>query len=76
MLSDETKKLNQELKDESSRLTDTNVKSDTCRAVLLIGITQKDYENLQRLAAENTRIKNYGVLVRKVIRDAVRQLDK
>ncbi len=61
-----------EIRAESGRLTDTNAKSEKVKEVLLIGLTQKDYDNLQILAARNPRIKNYGVLVRKVLKEAAR----
>ncbi len=55
-------------------MTDTNVKSEKVKSVLLIGLTEKDYEALQVLAARNPRVKNYGVLVRKVLKDAAKSV--
>jgi len=63
-----------EVKEESGRMTDTNWKSEKCRAVLLVGLTQKDYDALQVIAADHPKVKNYGVLVRRVLNAEAKRL--
>lgn len=63
-----------EIREESARLTDTNVKNEKTKAVLLIGLGDKDYEALRVIAAHSPRTKNYAVMIRKVLRDEARRL--
>lgn len=62
------------VREESQRMCDTSVAREDVRQILLIGITEKDLDNLNALAAADGRIKNYAVLVRRLIARAVREL--
>ena len=62
----------EDIRELSSRLTDTNAKKENTHAVLLVGLTEKDFDALQKCAAQYPKIKNYGVLVRRVIRQAAK----
>jgi hypothetical protein len=65
-----------EIKEESGRMTDTNWKNEKTRAILLIGLTQREYDALQVIATDNPKVKNYGVLVRRLLaREAKRLTD-
>jgi hypothetical protein len=65
-----------EIKEESARMTDTNWKNEKTRAILLIGLTEKDYIALRLIADNNPKVKNYGVLVRRLLaREAKRLTD-
>lgn len=65
-----------EIAEESKRMTDTNVKGEKTEQILLTGLTRKDMENLNLVASYYPRIKNYGVLIRTVLRDRAKALPK
>ncbi len=57
-------------------MTDTNWKNEKTKAILLIGLTEKDYIALRIIADNNPKVKNYGVLIRRLLaREAKRLTD-
>ncbi len=67
-----------EIKEESARMTDSNQKDAKARAktkaVLLIGLKQRDHDNLAAIAARYPDVKNYGVLVRRLLAREAKRL--
>jgi hypothetical protein len=70
----QTPKADKEAQKERARYVDSNVDKDDVKEILLIGITAKDYDALQVLAKHNPRVKNYGVLVRRLIQAEAKRL--
>ena len=58
---------------EKARLVD-NLSRDSEEATLWLGISRKDYEALQIVAAAHPTVKNYGVLVRRLIHAEAKRL--
>ena len=63
-----------EVAEDSHQLTDTNTPGEKVKKILLVGLTEKDIEHLSTVASYYPRIKNYGVLVRRVIKDRAKDL--
>jgi hypothetical protein len=63
-----------EVAQESKRMTDTNAGSEKVEQILLIGLTRKDLDCLNLVASYYPKIKNYGVLVRRVLKDRAKTL--
>jgi hypothetical protein len=60
--------------EESKQMTDTNAKSEKTEQILLTGLTKKDMENLRLVSSYYPRIKNYGVLIRTVLKERAQKL--
>lgn len=64
--SERVKELTLEAREEGAQMVDNLERKDVAR-VALLGLSEKDMENLRRLREADGRVRNYAVLIRRLI---------